>query len=408
MHRRAFTLPEVLIAVSIFTVVVSIAANLYVQSFRETRRANTQNQIYEDARFILQRIADEVKSGMIDYDEYYNQNVVLPLINASEPAGGPALGVDNFGQNFGRYYSAFFHTGSDNALGFGCNDGLSRNQRDATCTPLRRTIDKNTGANPYPGKNVPLGTPWENAFCGEAEYSSTANDGDRNGICDTEQDTVSVPQLYLISADSSQKTIIAREQIGSVAGVGGVLTPLYALSMLRLRGVDTDRDGVFDSFVCAEGFSCRANGSGSDVVNVDDDPEKVVPPLAPCGGGSTGELPRRDADGVYTDLQYPDGTCEPDLDSDGLADDGFSKDFIPISPLRANVSQLSFSITPSEYPHYAFAEDSAQIQPRVTITLTVAPNQNATGVQDKFEPITLVETVSTRIRTPIAAPKLIF
>ncbi|KKU79208.1 MAG: hypothetical protein UY05_C0036G0006 [Candidatus Peregrinibacteria bacterium GW2011_GWA2_47_7] len=112
LHRgiaeaRGFTLPEVLIAVSIFAMVSTIAAALYAQSFKETRRATTQNQLYEDARYVMGLIADEAKNGMIDYDEYYSQNVV---------------GATNYGQSYGRYYSAFFNPGDDNKLGFDCND----------------------------------------------------------------------------------------------------------------------------------------------------------------------------------------------------------------------------------------------------------------------------------------------
>lgn len=399
---KAFTLPEILIAVGIFSVISTISASLYVQSFRQTRRANLENQVYEDARYVLQLIADEVREGMIDYDEYYSQNVVLPLV--SVPVGGPELGVDNFGQNYGRYYSSFYNPGTDQALGFDCNDG-TRNAR--TCTPIRGTVDRNTGMNPYAGK-PPSSTPGEDAFCGKVEYGT--GDGSPAG-CEANASVKAVlNRLYLINADASQKTILAREQIGLIpsVSVGTTGTPIYALSILRLKGFDTNRDGKFDSFICAPEFECRG---------ADDVASSAVDRVTDTSCDSNErprELPRR-SENAYADLaEYtdsgdfakesaPSSSANPGCDP---ADQAFYKDFIPLSPLRVNVSYLNFIITPAENPHYAFAEDAAQIQPRVTITLTVEPNPEMVGSTDSFTPVTLTETVSTRVLTPIPAPKL--
>ena len=119
--RKAFTLAEMLIAIAIFGTVSTMAVSIYVQSFRETTRSNAQNRIYEYARQLLQLIAKAVHEGTIDYDEYYNQNVVIPTLNAGDAIPG-ASAIKNFGRNFGRYYSSFFYPGSDEALGFYCNN----------------------------------------------------------------------------------------------------------------------------------------------------------------------------------------------------------------------------------------------------------------------------------------------
>ncbi|MBI4994919.1 prepilin-type N-terminal cleavage/methylation domain-containing protein, partial [Candidatus Peregrinibacteria bacterium] len=110
-----FTLIEMLISVSLFAIVVVIFSSLLIQTILSSREANAQNQIYEDARFLMQRIAREIRSGMVDYDEYYSQNVVIPSNK----------GTDNFGQNYGKYYSSFYNPGSDEKLGFDCNDSSS-------------------------------------------------------------------------------------------------------------------------------------------------------------------------------------------------------------------------------------------------------------------------------------------
>lgn len=385
---KAFTLPEILVAVSIFSIVVSIVGNLYVQSFRETRKSNSQNQIYEDARFIMQQIAAEVRDGMIDYDEYYNQKVVM----------------QNYGQNYGRYYSAFFYPGSDEALGYACNDGPPRNRRN--CTPIRSTLDRNTGENPYPGKWADAAVA-EDALCGYVAYETPIINGSPAGECPSVAPDIPrewQDQLYLISADGFKKTILAREVIGEETPPGATAAePVHALSLLRLQGYDlkgadgrVGQDGISDTFVCADGFQCR----GSDDVSAAFAGTTTTEGFCYTTTNSPfpADLPRWTAGTGATDLsEAPSSLCD-------TAAGGFSKDFVPVSPFRVNVKELRFFITPSENPHYAFAEESAQIQPRVTILLTVAPNSQKLSKAEEFEEVTLVTTVSSRVLRAIPAP----
>lgn len=383
-----FTLPELLIAVSIFAMVATITGSMYIQAFRETRKTNLQNQIYEDGRFLLQRIADEIRAGMIDYDEYYNQNVVIGTLSAQWSI--PGAGTQNFGQNYGRYYSAFFNPGSDNALGFDCNTadlntavggGASRDEHrnKRTCTPLRKTIDRNTGENPFSGKYTNSAQP-EDAFCGAVLYSpATFNQNDRKGLCqsngapDSDQEKLQ-KELYLISADAFTKTIIARERIGGTAP-----NPVYALSLLRLKGEDTNNDSIPDRFTCSAEFQCFSNAS-------------------PC---TSANLPRiRTRALLHTVNNDFDDQCD-------TLDNAFSKDFVPMSPFSINVKDINFFITPAENPHYAFAEDDMQEQPLVTIVLTVEQNTAQVGVNSNIPPITFIATVSPRTLAPIPAPLLV-
>jgi hypothetical protein len=279
-----------------------------------------------------------------------------------------ALNDANYGQNFGRYYSSFFNPGTDEALGFDCNK-LSDGRNASNCVPLRKTIDRDTGSNPFSGKYGENEVE-ENAFCGYISYETYINQ-----IYAPQCSPVPPGQdaLYLISEDSFKKTIIAKEKTSDST---------YAISILRLEGKDTDQDGVPNVFVCAKDFNCIG--------------DKLEP---------YGDLPVLDASEADTpiigDLNNVSGDTDPDSKTDG-----FSNDFVPISPLRVNISYLKFYISPSDDPHYAFAEqESANQQPRVTIVLTVSPigdNTNSTP------PVTLVETVSTRMLTPIKAPILVY
>lgn len=409
--RRAsgFTLIELLVSVAIFAVVAVIVASMYIQAVRETKRTNTQNQIYEDARFLMAKIADEIHGGMIDYDEYYAQNVIK-----NSPEGVPVL-KKNFGQNFGAYYSAFYHPGSDEALGFDCNTvtleemaaypvgstarSEKRNRRD--CTPIRGTLDRNTGTNPFKGKYVlPRGMSEEDmktkqdAFCGQASQGVLMGSIDNVGQCDGEggappsRNWRAADMLFLITKNGMRKTILAREKIGATDDE-------YAISVLRLKGIDTDSDNIADSFVCADDFQCRG-GNDMDVAEVGFSASDTV-----CFGSEAQptDLPRMDlSTGSTTDLEEVPGGCDS-------ADKGFSKDFVPISPFRVKVTELKFYITPPEYPAYAFDEGALQ-QPKVTVVLTVEQNPSYTGIVEAFEPVTLVETISPRVLTPISAPLL--
>ncbi|MFA6521708.1 MAG: type II secretion system protein [Candidatus Gracilibacteria bacterium] len=402
-----FTLMELLLAISIFSIIATVSSSLYIRSFSETRKSNLQNQVFDDARFIMSRLMEAVRENAIDYDEYYNQNVVIPsgvLV--------PNRGIYNYGQNFGRYYSAFFNPGTDVKLGFDCNSGGLRNQPN--CMPLRKSIDRNTGSNPFEGKYSSLiVNTGEDAFCGSVSYGVLQGAvGGRKGKCTPPLPALpavnGVPEpsrervedeLYLISADATTKTIFAREAIGKFK----VSPEVYALSMLKMSGVDTNGDGSVDSFVCAEGFQCRGKQDMTTVENPD--PPRPLDPDCNGQGVILGELPRTTglaATLKYTDLSSSDSNsaCDP-------KSGGFSKDFVPISPLRMDIKALNFYITPSDDPYYAFAESNQISQPKVTIVLTVGLNPYEASPTDNLEPITLVETVSAGVTTPIPAPLLV-
>ncbi|MEK9132803.1 MAG: type II secretion system protein [Patescibacteria group bacterium] len=391
--HAGFTLPELLISTTIFAMMTTAVGSLYALSLSETRRGNTQSQVYEDARYLMSVIKNEITNNAIDYDEYYNQNVVIPTIRAAgllDLPGVGQLGFPNIGQNFGRYYSSFFNPGSDSQLGFACNDGVTRN--GLICTPRRKTMDRETGLNPFDGKYDTRGLAQnqieEDAFCGILSYATFQNaPGTRMGKC-----LGGVPnpvaeriedKLFLISAKGDTKTIFAREMTDP---------DMYALSLLKMTAYDVDLDGINDLFTCADGFECIGTEDVNGVEN--------TPILMPNGEERPGELPRtKFSDNIltYPDLNAGDGEEDPESR-------GFSKDFVPMSPFILNIKSLNFLISPTEDPYYAYAETTQNQQPKVTILMTVELNPKRAGISGKFIPLTLVETVTSGITTPIPAP----
>lgn len=341
---HAFTLIELLIAIGILAIIVVITSGLFIDSYKNSRRYSLQNSVYEDARFIMNQLANEIANNRIDYDEYYNQ-LVLSNNNAL-----------TYGQNFGKYYSQFFNPGTDDTLGYECNDG-TRNA--SNCTVLRTTLDKQTGQNPYSGK-MPNDTP-ESANAFNIAAAATSYTG---------------PELYLISPDAQKKIIYSRERIGGTHENLPADPAVWALAKVVLSGRDDTDDGVIEKFVCADGYECGE----TDI----------------CDSAVEAGLPRK-----AEDLNPVNAAFSNECDN---GNNGFSHDFIPISPLRVDVMNLSFQISPVEDPQYAFSELAVQRQPQVTITLTVRPNPARVQDTKAFTPFTITRTVATQTGPQVRAP----
>lgn len=76
--RRGFTLMEMLVALGLFAVVVTIATDLFLTFQRLSRKTESLDQLVANARLITERIVREVKEGTIDYDQYASTSLALP------------------------------------------------------------------------------------------------------------------------------------------------------------------------------------------------------------------------------------------------------------------------------------------------------------------------------------------
>ena len=335
--KRAFTLVEVILASSIFAVVGLIAVTVFVNVIRIQQRVNLENAIYEDARFMMERIAREIRRDTVDYEEYYNKLV------EQQP----------YGTEYGCYGTRFYNPGSENPPNFGafCNDEIT--PANPSCVIDKSTLDINTGENPYEGNkfNVPLNPKSADAFC-DVSYAAASSCGDANEGLQHE--------LYLIDSKGAQKTIFALKNISGTSD--------RVLAMLRLDGEDYDKDGIIEKWTqCSKNFFCCASG-----FNCPNSLAQVMP-------------------------SGPEGPLESTRVSNGT--DNYIG-FVPISPSRTNIESVSFYIAPLEDPRKAFAEDSPDIQqqPHVTVILTVKPAQSVLKNYNGVVPtITLQTTITSRI-----------
>jgi prepilin-type N-terminal cleavage/methylation domain-containing protein len=74
-NQKAFSLIEMIIAVSIFVLVLVIATNIYLVINNTQRKVVTMQRIQSDVRYLFEAIAQEVRLGQIDYD-FYSENSI--------------------------------------------------------------------------------------------------------------------------------------------------------------------------------------------------------------------------------------------------------------------------------------------------------------------------------------------
>lgn len=218
-EKKGYTLVEVIIASTIFTMVGVMGLVVFVNVLRIQRKIDLENAIYEDGRFLMERISREIRQNSIDYEEYYNETTGKKL-----------------GEFFGCYAKQFYNPGSDLVLGALCNDGYPVEQKPG-CTVDKSTLDINTGEHPYPTL-FSTDSSFKNAFC------TTGTPACKKPI------NYMRDRLDLISSDGTQKTIITSKKIKAD------IVPAndeYAVSMLRLTGKDVNRDGITEKWVDISG-----------------------------------------------------------------------------------------------------------------------------------------------------------
>ncbi len=86
---RGFTLIEMLIAISVFAIVLLIIVNVYVVVNNSQRKVVTLQKIQDDTRFLYEAMAQEIRLGSIDFNFYAT---VASGINLEPTLGG----TDNY------------------------------------------------------------------------------------------------------------------------------------------------------------------------------------------------------------------------------------------------------------------------------------------------------------------------
>ncbi len=367
--KRGFTLVEVLIAVSLFTLVAVLSSDVLADVVGLERRTAVENDLYEDVQVVLQQLTKEIQNGTIDYEEYYSMKVIQAKEHV-KPIDGSYYGI-----NYGAYGSRFYNPGkrfdaapakNPNDLGLECSVFAD----DGSCSIYwTHSADINMGKNPFDD----VGN--SSAFCDRGFKNCGAAADLAQGIAD-------VDELYLIDKTGTKKTIIAKKLVRSVAGV---VVDDYVLGLMRMEGRDMDQNGVVDIFSCAKEFDCYDGEETNDIFNAIKYPF-IQDKHAAAGSDYL-------SDNVVSLAQKADLT---------KPFDPATTQFIPISPLRSSVKSLRFIISPIDDPYRAYAEDGMLAQPSVTIILTMGLSSEAEkDYPGTFKDITVQTTVAAGVKNKI-------
>ncbi len=359
--KSGMTLIEVLIAVSLFAIVSTLSGRVLMDVVQLEKKSSIQNVFYEDVKLILQQLTNEIQTGAIDYEEYYNRYVIHN--NNCDGIIGPCgyFGV-NYGVYAGRFYApgkSLYNTDTFNPddLGVECSYPKGNSPDDCDIFYTLAT-DLNTGQNPFESSgSVP-------------EYSNALCDDPAGSGCEpaANPDIGHVTELYLIDSTGMQKTIIASKKMpGSLDDA--------AIGMVKMEGMDLDQNGVIDTWKCQEEYYCENLES------------EILSAIKHPYINSTIIAEQNILLPAYENLSTP---------FDPFANE-FSH-FVPITPRRSSIKDMSFIIHPIEDPYKAFGEEDVQAHPSVTIILTIGLSEEAAAdYPGDFTPITVQTTVTAGV-----------
>ncbi len=341
--RRAYTLVELIIALTIFSVVAVLCVQALITSMASAKRIQAQVFLYTEAQSLMNQLAREVERNTVDYEAYYLRNVQ------------GETGWD-FLDAYGLYGQAFYHPGATDSSpltgpypsieGYGalCSDGLSYYPEDCPDeTPNYDDLDLDTGAHPfseiYDFSSYSDDDPtFMNAFCEDADGITD---------CDAWGETV-MTELILINGAGDERTVFTQE----LTSAGDE----YSISVIKLSGTDSDSDGLVDTWVCGSDFDCSSNPDG--------------------------------------DIPDPDDLTDSDDPQDAY--------FMPIVPSALNIESFIIYIAPFEDPYRAFAEEEVQIQPQVTIVLKATLSDDYSNLLLGDVPEIIIQrTISTGVYSEV-------
>lgn len=205
--QAGFTLIELMISVTILAILIVTSSAVYVNFFGSVRNVRAANLVYEEARFVMERIVKEIRNGTVDYEEYFNQTTNYFGFGANIM----------YGQNYCQYSRQFYQAGTDGV--FGTLD------------------DESTG---------------ELSLTSPSALSSPLQE-----------------ELYLININGTERTYLKRlerERNGATVGTVGLLKLQagdFGIDHVNADDPDSvceedegEKDGRIDTWSCAAGFPC--------------------------------------------------------------------------------------------------------------------------------------------------------
>lgn len=234
--NSGFTLIEVLIATSIFSMIMIMVAQFYGNTFAGSRRAQAELQLYQSSRNAISLLADEMGHSTIDYQKYWERN------EESSVAGFTA---ENTIKTCDNPLQSIPPTPNPNGVAalfiaknyrFQCIDS----EKNATVGLKNGRLDCSKDSD-Y-DDNPAYGQCPDAIEAGKASLWNSTIGNKWNG-------SASGSILFLVDESGEERTWFRKNNNNQ-------------LEILRLHGYDTDNDDVRETWICEKNFEC--NGSVSD------------------------------------------------------------------------------------------------------------------------------------------------
>ena len=215
---RGFTLAEMAIALGIFAIIMGMTAGLILNSYAADQKTRVSQVVFDETRIAMERIAKEIRRGTVDYEEYYNWSACTTSCSLA----GTGSSDTHYGKNYGYYGLQFYREPGTTTV-----PNFPVSTTDKQAFRKKENAGKNAGA-------AALGDATSIAS-GRCTVGTTIP----QAVANTHYEQC---ELYLISSDGTEKTIIRTNPVV----VSGVTE--YHLSMLKMAGTDTDGDGQIDTW----------------------------------------------------------------------------------------------------------------------------------------------------------------
>jgi Tfp pilus assembly protein PilW len=103
IKQKGFTIIEAVVATTVFAFVFSSIVGIYLSTIQLDRKSRSERSVAENARFIMEFLAKEVRNGRIDYSAYSGQTAnevnELHIINQGEEPESFRLAGSNCNTN---------------------------------------------------------------------------------------------------------------------------------------------------------------------------------------------------------------------------------------------------------------------------------------------------------------------
>ena len=251
--KRAFTLIELLITLTVFAVVAILCTNALVRSMASARKIQAQVFLYTETQALMDQLAREIEQNTIDYEAYYLRYGYHD----------PETGWNTV--NYGLYGQSFYHPGNGDPSSLDgpytsidgyralCADGL--NYYPESCpdeTPNYDYLDLDTGAHPFTAIDDFSG------YTDEESYMNAFCESDDGSVdCNTWENAVK-QELILINGAGDKRTIFIHQLLDDSSDE-------YQVSKMELSGSDTNNDGLVDTWVCTDKYACTGGSSNTPV-----------------------------------------------------------------------------------------------------------------------------------------------